>query len=586
MGRKSKTKKLVREMIKDKDGKLDKEKAKKQIKKNLTKSSKKKTSTPQKKAEKKLQIPKEFKLKIKNRKVVGFILAALFTITLFTFAYFIFLRAFRPVDVAKYLPAEKVVMLAEININPQHNQVQKALDITSKKTGLDQDGIINLFNSQTPYNFDADIAPWIGRKIAIVSLLDNSNQTQNFIFAEYSNAQAVEEFQTKHPNAATVIDSYLVFGTGSLLEELGEPESPLSSDDQYRKSLNNLPYQNLALLYINFQNLNDNFINSIPILKEQGISLTTIKPLLSTLKTESLAVLALEDNFVLQSYLGLNTDIIDNAVYLKRHQKYHGDLIALLGEDTLAFWGGENLEIQLRRILEILTAGNKNEIDLFDRLISSYTEKYFGPDINFNQDILPLFRNEFLFALSEQDSKQHYKFILELDSPKDAAQKLHEIANSFASMGAVFEPKVVSHTLPDGTESKEIVAVPEKILKSNSTHNDTTIFELKMGTQKWGIYYAMIDNIAIFSSSKDQVISSLDLYENSEGSLAKNDIYQTSILPVLRNADEVSFLDLHSALPLLFNTELPQALAPIKALSTGRSYFNDGIITINYLDLN
>lgn len=146
-------------------------------------------------------------------------------------------------------------------------------------------------------------------------------------------------------------------------------------------------------------------------------------------------------------------------------------------------------------------------------------------------------------------------------------------------MGAVFEPQIVEHTLPDGTIAKEIVAIPEKILKEQSTYQDHTIYELKMGSQGWGIYYTLVDDIAIFSDNKASLQHSLDLLADNKNSLTSTTTYDNIIAPTLRQADELTYLNFEKIPNIKPLSDL------LKTFSGGNAYFEGGIMSINYFDL-
>ncbi|MBP7670959.1 DUF3352 domain-containing protein [Candidatus Gracilibacteria bacterium] len=567
MGRKSNAKKIIREVIKEKEQKTKNKKVK----------ASKIVETPTPKPSKpSVDLKKLLKKHKKSLKITFAIILAIFLVG---FAYTLLQRVFRPADIAKFLPEDAVVGFVTINTDSQHDQHLKAVNLIKDKP-YSKDNLIKMLEAKTSYNFQTDIQPWLGRQAGLALLKDPNNALQTYIFAEFRSLESAEQFQQKFPDQSFIVDDYLVFGPENPLKtQIQKPQKSLFANDHYRQTVDHLPFNHSAFAYINFQNVSEDLLKKIPFLNTATLSYNEIKPILNTLHSEGLTLRALDENFALQSYLALGDETIDQAVSLKSRQNYDGDLLELLHQNTIALWAGENLENRLRVLLEILTGGNQNNTALFDKLIEQYTRKYFGPDINFNQDILPLLRKEFAFAIEEIDGQKSYKFLLEVSFSDKDGQRLHQIANSFASMGAVFEPQIVEHTLPDGTIAKEIVAIPEKIIKEESTYKNLTIHELKMGSQGWGIYYALVDGIAIFSDSKPSLQASLDLITNDKNSLINTTAYHTNIKPVINDADELTYLNF---------AKIPN-IAPLsgllKSFAGGNAYFEGGIMSINYFDL-
>ena len=311
-----------------------------------------------------------------------------------------------------------------------------------------------------------------------------------------------------------------------------------------------------------------------------------VDPFLKMLDAEGLAIVALERNFAVQSFLSLDEKLVENLTPITAGEKFKAELTNYVAKDALAYWGGEDAEPQLKRMLEVLAGGDQNTLSVFNSIIQNYTEKYFGPDIGFNDDILTLLNNEFAFVIEQHEGENIYKVILELSDPQKDIVRIHEIANNFASIGAIFEPKVVEHILEDGTLGREIVAVPEEIVKNESKYEDSTIYELEMGKQDWGIYYTFVDDIAIISSNKAGVKYSIDIAKGKEESLKNSAAFNMSINPVLQSSDEITYFNFEKLIPVLFpEDDAPNIIKIISLFSSGKNYFNDGIVSINYLHI-
>jgi hypothetical protein len=140
--------------------------------------------------------------------------------------------------------------------------------------------------------------------------------------------------------------------------------------------------------------------------------------------------------------------------------------------------------------------------------------------------------------------------------------------------------------LPDGTVGREIVAAPEEITKIENSYNDTMIYELKMGKQNWSVYYAIVNDFAVICNDLDSIKVTVDLMKGNGESLISTERFSSNIQPVIKGSDEVSFFDLEGILPLIFKQKvIPPALGMISSFSSGKNYFEDGVVTINYLHI-
>ncbi len=613
MGRKSSTKKKIRELIDEKlrgtKKKKSRSKAKAEVKKELKKKQKENKKNKKVKKEKKklIKLPK---INIPKKKLFGAALVIIMAALLISVGYLLFQKAFRATPLAKILPESHTTALIEINTNFDHYQLTKTFELLKNNAEYSKEKLIEKIETQIGLNYQIDIQPWIGRQVAMAMLRGDSGQAYSIYFAEYINNIGLNEFLIKQTTLVsdenkyklyqhktstdrylTIIDDYIVTSQGRealdlLIREIDAGAEKLYYSDKYRRIDDNLPIQRLGFFYIDFDMINDSFIQEFPLLAEKGISMEKFGPLIKLLDAEGIVLVAMDDNFAVQSFLGLDSAIVKNAKYLPLKTSYHANLANYIDSNALAFWGGENLGNQIKRFIEIMSGGDHTMLSVFDNLIQNYSEKYFGSDVNFNQNILPILDSEFAFAIESNKEENIYKLIIEIDAPQSDKYKIQELLNAFAARGAIFQPKIVEHILEDGTISREVVAVPEEISKSDSLYEGQTIYYLRMGKRNFGIYYTILEDIAVFATQKEGITNSIDIINQKNKSLKSTDLFKTSITPILRNSDEVSYFNLNTVLPILFKQEeLPEIFSIIDAVSNGRNYFNDGIVTLNYLHI-
>jgi len=573
----------------------------------MGKKSRAKKNKRKEKEEKKTK-KKTSKKHIKKTKIFGGVLALIMLALLITVAYLVFQRAFRATPIAKYLPAEQTVAFASLNTDFNHKQLTNAISLLKDHEDLNKDQVIAYFEEKYLIDYSNDIQPWLGRQVGTALLYSNENTLSQLYFAEvYSHANAQKYFadntdkQTYAEHTIyfnnqgryiTIIHDHAFISEDEIiLKELidfqSSGEQRLYDQQDYRRVDDNLPFSKLAYLYIDFTKVRGSFFEYFPIFGENQITINQIQPVMKFFSTEGIAIIAQEDKFAAQSFIGLSPENIEDNIYFAHKSKYQGELTSYIPENALAFWGGINLEYQLKRILELLSNGEKPVISEFDSLLETYTKKYLGPEINFEQDVLPLFANEYAFAIEKIDDTNVFKVVFDLEDPEKDTVLLHEIADNFAEIGAVFQPKVVTHTLDDGTTTKEIIAVPEKIQKKETTHNGNTIYEMNIGRDiDWGIFFTIEDNRAIVATHREGIISSLDALKGSTKSLKASEKYESLFTPILQSSDELTYFNLNELIAILApDQELPQIVQDIEAFASGKNYFYDGIVTINYMTL-
>jgi hypothetical protein len=611
MGRKSNAKKAAREKLEeqgeDQQGLLGK----------LSKKTKKKSKKNLKKKGKSSEKPKEKKTKISlKKKVVEHktnILSGAFTLImlaiLVSVGYLLFQKAFRATPITKFLPADQTIAVLDINLNFEHSQILKGFELLKDHSVISKKNIVKFAEGSLGLNYQSEIEPWLGRQagVAIINSSDEENTINTIFFAEVKSKTNLRNFfQSK--NAATNtyegistyvidpgiylahIDDYIFISHNeSELYEIIDLQSrkvdKLYSSNSYRRIDDNLPLNKIAYLYINFDKVDDSLFQSFNFLSEQGFSMDNLSPFLKVFESEGVALIAMDNNFAIHSFLSLDTDLMENIQNMTFHEKYTASLSELISDEAIIFWGGEDLSQQILRLIDVLSAGDNETLTLFNSVIDSYIQKYFGSEVDFYKDILPLFNNEFAYALEPTpDGINHHKFLFELGSPQENKVTIYELANNFATLGAIFEPKIVEHILADGTVAKELVAIPEEISKEESEYEGHTIYTLTMGQQGWVISYAIVDQLAILSTSEEQVETSLDLLEDNQKSLKNSADFLSQIDPVLKSSDEVSYFKVSKIVDGYFSDSIYAPIfQSIDSFSSGRNYFNDGVVTTNYL---
>ncbi len=525
-----------------------------------------------------------------KKKIFGGVLAMIMLLALLWVGILLFNTALRPTPAARFLPADRTIAVLTINNNLEHNQYLNTKKLLRKYPEYSPENFVN-------NNFPEQLRPLLGREVGLALLhsKDNIDTIEQLYFAEITDPNELkykpEKLYNNNGLYQAMIGDLLFFGkdrttVDNLLVFNKSDDEALSSTSNYQNIENNLPFASAASLYLNFDQVNDNFLKYFSFFTQKGISMEGITPLIKLFKAEGFVLVALENDFKIESFLALDREKVSGSKYLNFKETYHADLADYILEDALAFWGGKDLENQLKRMIEVVSGGDQAAVLIFDNFLDNQFKQYLGPNVDLKKDLLGLFQNEFAFAIESAEGKAFYKVLIELNDSKNDALKIQDIANNFVQVGGFFEPKIVEYKLPDGTVTKEIVANPEQIVKNESDYIGYTIYELKIGNQGWGIYYTVLGDIAVIANHIQGVKNSIDISVAQKKSLKDSSYFAYNIDPVLKNSDEISYFNVGGLLPVLFKSQsYPKIFTIIDSLSSGRNYSVNGIHSIDYLHI-
>jgi hypothetical protein len=611
MGRKStaKKKRRIQEQKKEESEKKIKEQKK---------TSKKKKVKQEKPVKERKPVPKQ--------KIFGGLLTAIM-LTLFVYvSMLLFSGAFGPTPLAEILPEEQTVAFLEINTNIDHTQLVKAKELLHETTySIDEKTAFleDLINTSV----DENIKPWLGRQLGLAEILYSreeegeslatvyfvetigKQQTESTLkmiagnnLSEFENTGSetgeISKFTLRNPSEdrskdkqiyTTFIDSYLVIapdtpvGLDILLKAQKEETPKIASSGKYEAVYDKTPFNKIAFIYLNFDHELSSLMQKYGVYTESKLLNSAVQPFALIFNSEGLALTAKDNYFEVEAFMSLEESFLGANRFVTYKEDYDADLTQFIPVKLDVFWGGESIERQVKRIITLLSEGNDTTNEIFEGVLNSYTEKYFGSSVSLIEDIYPLVQNEFALGarLEGDEGKDKFLLILELSNPTEDAIRLQKIANNFISSGAVFEPHIEEHELPDGTVSKEIVATPEELIKSESKYNDIIVYEMETESGGWGVYYTVFEEKAFISTNKEYLEASLNLAVNGDEyseeyptNIKDSPIYDIHIAPALSSVDEVAYFDVTKFWP---ESEL------IKSLSTGKEYLKNGVKAYYYI---
>lgn len=579
MGKKAKAKKIRREEEKQK-------KVKKETHKEIAK--------------------KAPKIKVDKKKLFGGIFTLIMLALLVSVGFLIFRRAFKPTPIAEYLPAERTVALMEINTNRDHNQFSRFFHLLEKYPQYSASAFTSTIKKQFSLTGDQDILNWFGRSAGIFYLRgDDKNTISTLYFADVKDFAAAQKslgktvlekyknrdiYRTEKSFFALFLDNYIIVTSDrkSLHEliDLNEDKGDyLSNSSDYQNMDSNLPLNRAAFIYLNFELAHDAFFQKIPFFKDNGILRDYFSVFANVFNAEGFSLSANDKNFEIRSFMNSKKGKMVSGDYLQIFGDYDAKLSKFISDAALVVWGGEDLEYQIKRFVEALSNVDKSVSPVMDGLLENQVKKYFGSQISFKSDVLPLLQNEYAVSIENVNGANVYKLVLELGNSNLDAVKIHDLANAFAKHGGVFEPKIVEYKLKDGTPAREIIAEPKEIKKQEIEYHGDTIFALE-AEGAWGVYYAIKNGVAIIANNVDSLKQSLDIVSGRGKNFGTLAIFDTSVAPVIDETDDIFYFNIKQLLPVLFKDKpVPAIFGIIDSVTGGKAYLKDGVMTVHFLNL-
>jgi hypothetical protein len=592
----------------EKEGKMIKEK-----KKGLFRRKKEK-----KPKEKKIRKP----LSPESRqKIRGGILIAIGAFALIFIGIFLFSKIFRPQSLAELVPEEESIAVLEINVDSGHSQVKQFFETLGEYPVYQKNGINSLVDTISPFETGEALEEWAGRKAGIVLMKEEKDGEKNIIpvfFVETKDQnKTVQYLQNLAAGASgdelikkpysgheiysykvgqnfvyTFLNSYLVYTENEdtiklLIDNRSNDKPRLSDSANYRKVANNLAPDSLIFGYVDLHRMFDYLSSSPAFIAQRGQDYLAMRPFIGLFKAEGISVFAEKEHFRAQVFTSLDTEKLDGETYITYSEKYQGSLLSYVQQSPVLIASGHNLTKELNRLEDIFSSGTNASSAIFDGLIEAQKDQYFGKDISLHEDIYPLLQGEYLITLGNSLEEPGITVVIELTDPNNNELRIEKLAQAFTDTSGVFSPKIVSVTLPDGTIGKEIVASPEIITRSDESYEGETIYILKIGDSGWAVYYTVLENEAIFSTSIEKIKTVISRGIEKEN-FTTTETYNSLIKPILKSADQFYFVETSALGGNIISdgtSMIKPYFTPFGGMAVAKNFFTDGISTIYVLEV-
>ncbi len=559
-----------------------------------------------------------------GHRIKGGILAFTGIFVLIFFGYFIFGKIFSPQPFADLLPYKSTIAFVEVDVDGSDAQTKQFYSLMKKYQVYSPANIIRLFDFVTPLDFTNEIEPWLGRRIgaAMSDFKDQEGRSRFspiFIFESRDNEKALDfmkgraligskdeivtsdysgfrvySYKYSHNINFTFINNYLLLTIDEntlhrLLDSVSGGETKLGQDSGYRKVSNNLAHGGLIFGYVNMAGLYDALVSDPAFISQKGRYFATLRPFLEMFGSIGVSLFAEENRFAAQTFTTVNDKSGDGTGYISFQKKYQGNLLSLADISPVLLAGGYDLTKEFQRIEELFDASSGASTVMFDGFLESQKQKYFGNTISLKNDIYPLFKGEYLLTVGNSFEQPQIVLSLEMTDKENNLSKMEKLIDAFVKTSGIFSPQVRTVTLPDGTAGKEIVSSREQITRLDQTYEGLRLITLKLGETDWSLYIANDDKRIIAGTDHDAVKREMDraMGKGVEG-FVTTEHYESSVVPAMRNADEIINLKVGAVTGYFGLNENPSFrpyLMPFSDLAVTKNYFTDGISTIYLLEV-
>lgn len=354
----------------------------------------------------------------------------------------------------------------------------------------------------------------------------------------------------------------------------------LHEEPAFKKSLANLPRQTWGRGYLDMESLffgDDTTLSQItaPLKHLANQFSITIRKQPNGFKFNTLLSTSPE-------LLSLNKGFRDDTPFAYSLTEY------IASPNTALYIGGANLGAEWQNTLDTISELNPSYGIIMEGIVRAQVNRIFGEDVSLRNDLYPLFENEYALLAEHLEGDQlGLKLILRHNDRNFAKVKLEKLLEGFETLAAQFAPKLKIITLPDGTESRELVADSSRLQEGTDRYHGYDIKCLDVKDSAYGFCYAITEELVVMANHPDTIKETIDLITTSKFTLAQSQSFRQTLNNLSVVSDEITYLQLDLTNELLKNTKLGlltgSLMDSFEAVTWIKHYFNDGVSTEGFL---
>lgn len=511
-----------------------------------------------KKLKKKIVKARLFQVKVTT---LFFSLLGFFTLSFVS--YFLYFQILELKDVDEILPAEGLVAYSEFSQTEFSDFIQDN-EIFQKQV---LDPFLEQYLNQNLAEFNSKAKDWLGDNVAFAVYEDQEKEEQTYyLFLENNHEKKAIEFlknlglkdekmETEKYKKFTLLSfsqslevdctfmyGYLVCSNQAdalkkLIDKNEKESGFLKTQSNYNRTKNNLPKIAGGKAFVNLKKVDYSDYEFY------------LGPLKEYINNGGVSFSQIDGGIRLNSYLSLDKGLVQTGSLVVK-----SDLTQFIqSNDLVAYFGGTNLTQSFKQVLKVWDEITPYFAIIVEGMVRAQVVDYFGNTISLEEDLYPLFTNNYALEIqvSEKSFIPEFKLILEVDDVEQTEEILERILDAFFVKNEKFMAARKDTTLKDGSVAKELIVDEKKVQKLEEDFNDVTIHSLFVEGQNSGFAYALHDNKAFLAMSVVALKENLDLIENPEKSLSKHQVYLKAKKNMFLEGEENSFFDLQKIAGIL-----------------------------------
>lgn len=548
---------------------------------------------------KKIQDLKKRKLTFKDR-FLFFMLLIGGVLLIFLVLYLIWFT-YSQKSIAHLLPAEKTVAFVEVEDLTMQPKLQNTVDTSKNQIEQSLKDYLQVESLE-------DVTKWAGERFGYALLEMEKKKNSPVIFMQVkSRRNALKFFETfllpeeelvKEGNLRLPIYSYpqgqsfkfafigpFVFVSQDIealkaIRGTFETEtSSISENENYQKSVSNLPRNSWMQAYINFQKIYS---------ADPAVS-NVIEPLKFAIDHFALTVRKEQNGFHFNTFVNVNKNLLPLGKSYSDDTKFAYKLTDYIASEDIALYiGGANLSEEWINTLETISNLNPAYGVILESIIRAQATKVFGDQVDLRTDLYPLIEGEYALAiaLGENDDLD-LSLVLSHNDKSFVEAKTKKLMKGFRYLAAQFAPKLHVVTLPDGTESKELVADTSKLDETTEKHEGYEVHCMEVKGTNSGFCYTVTDELLIITNKYESILNSIDITLSPKNVLSQYQPFRQTIGNLSKVSDEVTFMDIQKMIPIFSNNPYGMLfgsfLDNFDSVSWVKHYFDDGVSAEGYL---
>lgn len=245
-------------------------------------------------------------------------------------------------------------------------------------------------------------------------------------------------------------------------------------------------------------------------------------------------------------------------------------------QSAALFTAGPNLTQQWQATLTDLSRMNPAYGVILESLVRSQVEALFGGNVNLRNDLYPLLEGRYAAVLDQAEAGYALGMVVEHEDQRFVEVKLDKLLNGFYALIGRLNPRIKEVSLPDGTQSRELVAHPQQAEKTQEIYKNWTLTCLSAegegsSTLKAellrGLCYTVTVDRFYLATNQSLLERMLQATEGKIPSLAEAPAFRQSLNQLQGRGEERSYVDLEKLTPLLAKSSALKKLSWLPFLS-------------------